>query len=89
MTWCLHDNQHILNWAVNAWHGYGGFEPQLAWLAGVLEARDFPLERLARDLDIAAGVVQGSRGSHGALSETLAAGARFVRSKTSFLNAAD
>jgi hypothetical protein len=52
MAWCMHDNQHLLNWAVAESNGYGGFKRQLAWLAGVVEARDFPLERLARDLDI-------------------------------------
>lgn len=88
VAWCLHDNQHILNWAVTAWNGYGGLEPQLAWLAGVLEARDFPLDRLARDLEIAADVVEEVLGpARRALWEELAAGARFVRSRPSFLGA--
>jgi hypothetical protein len=87
MAWCIHDNQHILNWAVNDRNGYGGVERQLAWLAGVLEARDFPLDRLARDLDIAAEVLDEALAPHRALTETLAAGARFVRSRPSFLGA--
>ena len=86
MAWCLHDNRHILSWAVNAWNGYGGFEAQLSWLAGVLEARDFPLDRLARDLEIAADVLAAH---HRGLSETLTAGAGFVRSRPSFLSAPD
>jgi hypothetical protein len=49
MAWCVHDNQHLLNWAVTEANGYGGFERQVTWLAGVLGARDFPLDRLARD----------------------------------------
>ena len=73
MAWCVHDNQHILNWAVLDANGYGGFERQLAWLAGVLAARDFLLARLGRDLEIAADVVDD-----GALAEMLSAGARFV-----------
>jgi hypothetical protein len=79
MAWCLHDNQHIVNWAVTEANGLGGFERQLDWLAGVLEARDFPLDRLARDLEIAASVV----GEHGApdAAEILAGGARFVRER--------
>jgi hypothetical protein len=83
MAWCVHDNQHLLNWAVAESNGYGGFELQLAWLAGVLEARDFPLERLARDLDIAAAVLNelGPRQSRPA--KILANGARFVRSRAS------
>ena len=84
MAWCLHDNQHIVNWAVNDWNGYGGLEAKLACLAGVLEARDFPLERLARDLEIAADVLAAP---HRGLSETLATAASFVRSRPSFLSA--
>jgi hypothetical protein len=53
--------------------GYGGFSERLEWLAGVLHARDFPVARLARDLEIAAGVVEDD-----ALSELLLAGAGFV-----------
>ena len=41
MEWCVHDNQHILSWAVTEVNGFGGLERQLTWLAGVLEARDF------------------------------------------------
>jgi hypothetical protein len=52
IAWCVHDNQHFLNWAVTERNGYGGFERQLAWLAGVLEARDFPRDRLARNLGL-------------------------------------
>ena len=73
LAWCVHDNQHLLNWAVLETNGYGGFEQQLTWLAGVLDARDFPIARLARDLEIAAEVVDA-----GGLPSTLLAGARFV-----------
>jgi len=72
MAWCMHDNQHILNWAVGARNGLIDLEHELGWLARVLAARDFPLERLARDLEIAAEVVP-------ALADELSAGARFVR----------
>ena len=58
--WCLHDNQHLLNWAVLDILGYVVMDEQVAWLAKVLEAREFPLDRLAHDLDIAA-VVVGER----------------------------
>ena len=76
IEWCLHDNQHILSWAVTEVNGFGGLERQLAWLAGVLEARDFPLERLARDLEIAAEVVDGIAG--GRLAAELSKGAHQV-----------
>jgi hypothetical protein len=80
MAWCVHDNQHILNWAVGARNGYVDFNRELAWLARVLEARDFPLERLARSLDIAAEVAAGLP-----VADDLAAGARFIRSRETFL----
>jgi hypothetical protein len=85
IAWCVHDNQHILNWAVTELNGYGGFERQLAWLAGVLEARDFPLDRLARNLDIAAAVSAEELERADQLSEILWRGARFVRSRSTFL----
>ena len=73
VAWCIHDNQHILNWAVTEANGYGGLEGQLGWLAGVLHARDFPVARLRRDLEIAADVVEDAK-----LSTTLLSGASFV-----------
>lgn len=85
IAWCVHDNQHILNWAVTELNGYGGFERQLAWLAGVLEARQFPLDRLARNLDISAAVSAEELERADQLSEILLRGARFVRSRSSFL----
>ena len=77
VAWCIHDNQHLLNWAVTEANGFGGFERQLTWLAGVLEARDFPVERLARDLEIAAGVLEGN-GVHRPAG-VMADGARLLR----------
>ena len=86
MAWCLHDNQYILSWAVTEHNGYGGFDRQLTWLAGVLEARDFPLDRLARNLEIAAEVVSEEQPSdQGGPADELAAGAGVVRSRSSFL----
>jgi hypothetical protein len=73
MAWCVHDNQHLLNWAVTEANGFGGFERQVEWLAGVLDARDFPLDRLTRDLVIAAAVVQEEQ-----IREILLSGSRFV-----------
>jgi hypothetical protein len=80
MAWCVHDNQHILNWAVGARNGYVDFGRELAWLARVLEAREFPLERLARNLEIAAEVTGDLP-----VAGDLVAGARFIRSRESFL----
>jgi len=74
-AWCIHDNQHILNWAVADWNGFGGLHSQLEWLAGVLDARDFPLSRLERNLEIAADVVKPA---HLGLAKTLAEASRLV-----------
>ena len=82
MAWCVHDNQHILGWAVGAHNGYVDLERELTWLARVLEARDFPLERLARNLEIGARVVEELLpASHRALAEQLSAGARLVQTR--------
>ena len=86
VAWCVHDNQHILNWAVGARNGYVDLERELAWLARVLEARDFPLDRLARNLEIAAAVAEERlAGDARALAGDLASAARFVRSRETFL----
>ena len=59
-AWCVHDNQHLLNWAFLEARGYGDMLADVSWLAGVLEARGFPLDRLARDLELCADVVAES-----------------------------
>jgi hypothetical protein len=80
IAWCVHDNQHILNWAVGARNGYVDLRKELAWLGRVLEARDFPVERLARNLEIAAAVA-----AELPIADDLAAGAHFIRETGSFL----
>jgi hypothetical protein len=52
MQWCVHDNQHVLNWAVLSRADAIDFDQELAWLARILEHRDFPLDRLARSLEL-------------------------------------
>jgi hypothetical protein len=80
VAWCVHDNQHILNWVVGARNGYVDLERELGWLARVLGARDFPLDRLARDLEIAAEVVRERLdGDEHVIADDLEAGAGFVR----------
>ena len=59
-AWCVHDNQYLLHWALLDVQGTTSLADQVAWLARVLEARDFPLDRLARDLEICADVVTES-----------------------------
>ena len=58
--WCIHDNQYLIHWAILDAQGTTRLSDQVAWLARVLHARDFPLDRLRRDLEIAADVVEAS-----------------------------
>lgn len=85
-AWCVHDNLHLLNWAAETVRGYDNMQRQVAWLAGVLESRGYPLSRLARNLDIGADVIreriQGMPGE--GLSAVFEDAASFVRSHGSF-----
>jgi hypothetical protein len=60
---------------VTDWNGFGGLRSQLEWLAGVLDAREFPVSRLARNLELAAAVVEPT---HLGLANALADAARSV-----------
>lgn len=86
-AWCLHDNQHLLNWAAGAARGDIEMRPEVAWLAAVLERRNFPLRRLARNLEIGAEVVatQVPAPAGPGVAEVLADAARFVASRDTFL----
>jgi hypothetical protein len=53
-AWCRHDTQYLLQWAVLDAEGITTLDDQAAWLARVLESRGFPLDRLARTLELAA-----------------------------------
>jgi hypothetical protein len=84
-AWCVHDNQHLLNWGAGNVRGLIEMNPEVAWLADVLQARDFPVDRLVRNLEIGADVVrehvkteQGRR-----LSEVLSTAAVFLRDRDS------
>ncbi len=85
--WCVHDNQHLLNWAAGAVRGDIEMRPEVAWLAKVLEARDFPLGRLVRNLQLGADVVgdrvPGAAGRR--LAAVLTDAAEFVGSCDTFL----
>ena len=83
--WCRHDNQHLLNWAVLHTLEYVSIDEQVAWLAKVLEAREFPLDRLARDLDIAAEVVAERLAGADAVAAALTGAATMIRSRETFL----
>jgi hypothetical protein len=82
MEWCLHDNQYLLAWAIqDTRDATVVLSEQATWLAAVLNARDFPIARLARDLEIAAEVLRTSPvlgDLAQAVSENLAASATTV-----------
>ena len=83
--WCVHDNQYLLEWAVLERAGYVDLEEQVAWLARVLEARAFPLDRLARDLDIAADVLRARAPIAEDAARGLEGAAAMVRARPTFL----
>jgi hypothetical protein len=56
-AWCRHDAQHLMQWGVLDGQGAIYLDEQVAWLARVLAARDFPLDRLARTLELCADAV--------------------------------
>ena len=74
-AWCVHDNQYILHWAILDARGTTSLDEQIGWLARVLASREFPLERLRRNLEIAADVIvgTGSDWSHDVAQRLLAA----------------
>ena len=55
--WAVHDTRYILSWGVGDLNGFRMLEPQVDWLARVLAARGFPLEQLARNLELAGDVL--------------------------------
>jgi hypothetical protein len=73
--WGEHDGRHILNWAVLDANGWFRLEDQLDWLAGVLEAREYPLEHLGSFLGTCAEAVGDP------LAPRLRDGAAFVRAR--------
>jgi hypothetical protein len=81
-AWCVHDNQYLLYWAAEAAGGYLEINDEVGWLANVLQARGFPLDRLARNLEIAANVVREQVTTPNAdlVSQKLLDAAVFVRS---------
>ncbi len=85
--WCVHDNQHLLDWAVQAANGDLDIRAEVSWLASVLEARGFPIDRLARTLDLGAEVIdEQALGAPGVgLAFVLTDTAAFVRTHGSFL----
>lgn len=80
-AWELHDTQHLLHWAIGDVEGYVDMQPHVSWLAGVLAARDFPLEHLAANLELAADVVEDRIERGPAVADRLRAAAITVRAR--------
>jgi hypothetical protein len=78
--WGIHDNQHLINWAVLDARGALSFSEQLGWLANVLGSRGYPLANLADNLVTGAQVMRELVDSHHAteLAATLESGAELV-----------
>ena len=83
--WAEHDTRHLLNWAFGAVDGHVELADQVAWLAAVLEARDFPLDHLASNLDLAADVVADRVAGGDEVAVRLRDAAALVRSTRTFL----
>ncbi len=85
MEWCVHDNQHLVNWAVLSLTSGVDFEEQLAWLESVLEARAFPLDRLAWCLGELARSIEHEYPGEAEIAQRLREGSRFVAARSTFL----
>jgi hypothetical protein len=59
---------------------------QVAWLARVLEARGFPLDRLARNLELGAAVVRDQVAGGESMATALEGAAGMVRERGTFLD---
>ncbi|MBW3593324.1 MAG: hypothetical protein KY396_06500 [Actinobacteria bacterium] len=79
-AWCVHDTQYLLAWALtDAEIGGRHFEKNLEWLTRLLDARGYPAERIARDLEIVADVLHELHPDAREALTTLRRGAVHVR----------
>jgi hypothetical protein len=79
-AWEVHDTAYCLQWAVLDVEGWNDLGTEVAWLANVLRSRGFPLDRLARNLELAADVVEERLASDGtAVAARLRRSAAWVR----------
>lgn len=84
--WCQHDLQHLLNWAALDVAGHVTLDEQVAWLARILESRQFPILRLARSLELGAGVVRDALGAGAEpMALKLDGAAAMIRERGTFL----
>ena len=69
--WAVHDTQYILAWALAELGGTPILLDRAEWLGRVLAGRGFPLERLARNLELTAGVLAARAPEHAAALERM------------------
>jgi hypothetical protein len=75
--WCVHDLQYVLSWALVELEGFEVLARQVEWLAGLLARRDYPLERLARSLELTRDVLRERLPAHAdAIDDAFAGAAR-------------
>jgi hypothetical protein len=61
-AWCEHDSRYLLAWALEDGRaGAVNCVEQVQWLARVLVARAFPIERLARHVELTAAILRAPR----------------------------
>jgi hypothetical protein len=78
--WEIHDTSYCLQWAVLDVEGSASLQREVIWLTGVLGSRGFPLEHLARNLELAGDVVDEQLAGAGApVAERLRSAATTVR----------
>ena len=77
--WAVHDMQHVLGWAFGESSGFVDLCQQVGWLAGVLDARGYPLVNLADCLEDAAAVVEKRVPGAGTVAARLCAVSADVR----------
>jgi hypothetical protein len=79
-AWEVHDTQYCLQWAILDVEQSASLAREVAWLANVLRSRGFPLEHLARNLELAADVAGERLGDGGAaVADRLRASAAVAR----------
>ena len=78
-AWEVHDTCHCLHWAILDAEGYASLEKEVTWLAEILRARAFPMDKLARNLELAAAVVEERVASAELVAGRLQAAAASVR----------
>jgi hypothetical protein len=64
-AWCEHDSRYLLAWALeDARAGTVDCVAQVAWLGRVLNARDFPIDRLAHHVELTATLLRTAALGH-------------------------